>query len=59
MTRLESAGVVRQVSVGRRNRPFKAPAIIDTFTALERRLASPTGDTRAAPPRRPAPAHPR
>jgi Fic family protein len=56
MTRLERAGVVRQVNVGRRNRAFEAPAIIDAFTALERRLASPTGDTRSAPPDRPAPA---
>jgi hypothetical protein len=57
MTRLEAAGVVRQVDVGRRNRAFEAPAVIDVFTALERQLASPTGDTRSAPPRRPAPAH--
>lgn len=56
MTRLEAAGVVRQVNVGRRNRAFEAPAIIDTFTALERQLASPKGDTRSAPPDRPAPA---
>jgi Fic family protein len=56
MTRLEAAGVVRQVNVGRRNRAFEAPAIIGAFTALERRLASPTGDTRTAPPERPAPA---
>ena len=56
MTRLESAGVVRQVNVGRRNRAFEAPAIIDAFTALERQLASPTDDTRSAPPGRPAPA---
>ena len=56
MTRLEAAGVVRQVNVGRRNRAFEAPAIIDAFTALERQLASPTGDTRYAPPERPAPA---
>ncbi|MFN2418336.1 MAG: Fic family protein [Candidatus Limnocylindria bacterium] len=56
MTRLEAAGVVRQVNVGRRNRAFEAPAIIDAFTALERQLASPTGDTGSAPPARPAPA---
>ncbi len=55
MMRLEAAGVVRQVNVGRRNRAFEAPAIIDAFTALERQLASPTGDTRSAPPDRPAP----
>jgi Fic family protein len=58
MTRLEAAGIVRQVNVGRRNRAFEAPAIIDAFTALERQLASPTGDTRTAPPDRPAPARP-
>lgn len=56
MTRLEAVGVVRQINVGRRNRAFEAPAIIDAFTALERQLASPTGDTRSAPPDRPAPA---
>jgi hypothetical protein len=53
MTRLEAAGVVRQVNVGRRNRAFEAPAIIDAFTALERQLASPTGVIRSAPPGRP------
>ena len=56
MTRLEAAGVVRQINIGRRNRAFEAPAIIDAFTALERQLASPAGDTRSAPPDRPAPA---
>jgi hypothetical protein len=56
MTRLEAAGVVRQVNVGRRNRAFEAPAILAAFTALERQLASPTGGTRSVPPDRPAPA---
>ena len=56
MNRLEAVGVVRQVNVGRRNRAFEAPAIIEAFTALERQLASPTGDTRSAPPDQPAPA---
>ena len=56
MTRLEASGVVRQVNVGRRNRAFEAPAIIDAFSALERQLASPAGDTRSAAPSRPAPA---
>jgi hypothetical protein len=50
MKRLEAAGIVRQVNVGRRNRAFEAPAVIDAFTALERRLAS--------PPARPGPHHP-
>ncbi len=56
MNRLLAAGVVRQVSVGRRNRAFEAPAVIDVFTSLERQLASPSADTRSAPPERPAPA---
>lgn len=58
MVRLESAGIVHQVNVGRRNRAFEARAIIDAFTALERQLASPAGDTRSSAPRRPAPARP-
>lgn len=59
MVRLEGAGIVHQVNVGRRNRAFEASAIIDTFTALERQLASPSGDTRSSAPRRPTPARPR
>lgn len=54
--RLETAGVVAQVSVGRRNRAYEARAIIDAFAALERQLASPVGDIRAGPPQRPTPA---
>jgi Fic family protein len=57
--RLCRAGVIRQVTVGQRNRAYEAEAIIDAFTALERQLASPAGDTRSAPPERPAPARPR
>ncbi|MCW2572617.1 MAG: filamentation induced by cAMP protein Fic [Frankiales bacterium] len=56
--RLVEAGVLRQVNVGRRNRAFEAPEVIDAFTDLERRLASPTGDTRQLPPRRRVPARP-
>jgi hypothetical protein len=59
MKRLEAAGIVRQGNVGRRNRAFEAPAVIDAFTALERRLASSAGETRSAPPNRPTPARPR
>jgi Fic family protein len=56
---LIAAGVLTQVNVGRlRNRAFEAPAIIDAFTAFERGLASPTGDTRSAPPLRPTPSRP-
>ena len=46
--RLTDAGVLRQITVGRRNRAFEAPELIDTFTALERRLDSPRGDARVA-----------
>ena len=53
--RLVEAGVLVQVSVGRRNRAFEAPELVDLFTALERRLASPSGDTRVADPVRRVP----
>jgi Fic family protein len=52
---LVSAGVLRQVTIGRRNRAYEAPAIIDAFTDLERRLASPVADTQLAAPVRPVP----
>jgi Fic family protein len=45
IARLVAAGILRQVSVGRRNRAFEATAVIDAFTDLERQLASPRGDT--------------
>ena len=38
MVRLEDAGVVRQISIGRRNRAFEAKAIVDAFADLERSL---------------------
>ncbi len=53
--RLVEAKILRQVNVGPRNRAFEAPELIRTFTDLERRLASPTGDTRSAPPERRVP----
>jgi Fic family protein len=55
VSRLEEAGALRQVTVGRRNRAFEAPHLIRAFTELERQLASPTGDTRATPPTRRVP----
>jgi Fic family protein len=58
--RLVSTGVLSQVSVGRRNRAFESPAVIDAFTDLERQLASPVADTRSSPPiRRVPPRRPR
>ena len=53
--RLVSAGVLAQVSTGRRNRTFEAPELIEAFTALERQLASPAGDTRVSEPVRRVP----
>jgi Fic family protein len=58
MRRLEAAAVVHPITVGRRNRAYETTAIVDAFTALERRLASPTGNTQTARPDRPAPARP-
>jgi len=53
--RLMDVGVLVQVNVGRRNRAFEAPELIDLFTALERQLASPAGDTLIADPVRRVP----
>ena len=56
VARLTEAGILTQVTVGRRNRAFEAREVIDAFADLERQLASPAGDTLAAPPARPVPA---
>jgi Fic family protein len=58
IARLLDAGAIRQVSMGRRNRAFEAREIVSAFTDLERRLASPVGDTSIAPPARRTPARP-
>jgi Fic family protein len=55
IARLLDAEVLRQVTVGRRNRAFEAPEIIQAFTDLERQLASPEGDTRSSSPARRVP----
>ena len=55
MDRLVEAGILEQVTVGRRNRAFEAPDIIEAFTALERQLASPEGDTLVSEPVRRVP----
>jgi Fic family protein len=55
IARLTEANILRQVSVGRRNRAFEAPDVIEAFAALERRLASPAGDTRISAPSRRVP----
>ena len=56
--RLVEAGALAQVSVGRRNRAFEARELVEAFTALERRLASPEGDTLVSPPARVVPRRP-
>lgn len=56
--RLVAAGVLKQSTVGRRNRGFEAPELIDAMTRLERQLASPDADTRISPPARTVPVSP-
>src|SRR5450755_82594 len=53
--RLVEACILRQTTAGRRNRTFEAAELIDAFTDLERRLASPTGDTMSSAPARAVP----
>jgi len=53
--RLVDGEILQQVSVGKRNRAFEAPAVIEAFTGLERRLASPDGDTKISEPARRVP----
>ena len=52
---LQEAGIVKQINAGKRNRAFEAPDIVAAFTGLERRLASPEGDTKMAAPVRAVP----
>jgi Fic family protein len=56
--RLIGAGVLKQITVGHRNRAFEASKIVNAFTELERKLASPVGDTRASKPKRQVPQRP-
>jgi len=58
LTRLVEARILREVTDGRRNRVYEAPELIDAFTLLERRFASPAADTRIEPPSRPVPSRP-
>jgi len=55
VARLADADILRQVTVGRRNRAFEAPDIIAAFADLERQLASPEGDTLTSEPVRRVP----
>jgi Fic family protein len=56
--RLADAGILRPVTVGRRNRAFEATGVIEAFTALERQLASPRGNTLTSEPSRRVPYRP-
>jgi Fic family protein len=53
--RLVQAGILHQITIGRRNRAYEAPEIIEAFADLERQLASPAGNTRISPPVRSVP----
>jgi Fic family protein len=55
---LAAAGVLMQTTIGRRNRAFEVPELVQVITGFERALASPVGDTRQAPPARPVPYRP-
>jgi Fic family protein len=55
VARLVNADILRQISVGRRNRAFEAPDVIEEFAVLERQLASPADDTRTSEPSRRVP----
>ena len=55
INQLMEAGVLAQATIGRRNRIFEAPELIEAFTMLERQLASPEGNTRFSRPTRHVP----
>jgi Fic family protein len=42
---LAEAGVLKQTTIGRRNRAFEVPELVHALTGFERALASPLGDT--------------
>jgi len=56
LAKLEEAGILKQTTIGRRNRAFAAPELLDAFSVLERQLASPDADPRFSPPVRRVPA---
>jgi len=58
VARLVAAGIVTQVNIGRRNRAFEAIEVMEAFTDLERRLASPAVNMRVSPPARAVPRRP-
>ena len=52
---LHACGVLRQGTVGRRNRVFEVADLLDAISQFERHLASPAADTAIARPVRPVP----
>ena len=52
---LHDCGVLRQGTLGRRNRVFEVADLLDAITQFERRLASPAADTTIARPARAVP----
>jgi len=55
IAQLVHADILKQVTLGRRNRAYEALEIIAAFTDLERQLASPSGGTRPSGPVRRVP----
>lgn len=55
---LRAAGILTTESIGARRRAYTAPAVLDTITWAERRLASTRFDTRICAPARAVPARP-
>jgi Fic family protein len=58
VARMLNAGVIKQSSLGRRNRTFEAIGLLDQFTRLERQLASVSADTETDQPSRRVPQRP-
>jgi len=56
LAKLLEAGILKQITIGRRNRAFEAPELLDAFNDLERQLASPDADAHSSPPVRRVPA---
>lgn len=50
LQRLEGAGVLHQITVGRRNRAYEAVGLFEVVDRFERALATPPGKTRPARP---------
>jgi Fic family protein len=58
VARLVDVGILTPADAARRGRRFEAREALDAFTALERQIASPDGDTRISAPARTVPARP-